>query len=202
MGIRADARALRDAAREKGEKHYFTGRPCKRGHVCNRTVAHGICVECNAERARIFCRTSPEKKAEADRAYRLRNAEKVRIRQERWHLLNPGANAERARRWAKENQDKVLQYSRIKRARRRGAEGTHTAADIANLFAAQHGFCNNCACSIQGGYHVDHIMPLKLGGRNDVSNLQLLCAPCNMRKHAKHPDIWAAQEARMRHEHA
>jgi len=28
----------------------------------------------------------------------------------------------------------------------------------------------------------DHIVPLENGGLNDISNLQLLCADCNLRK--------------------
>jgi 5-methylcytosine-specific restriction endonuclease McrA len=30
--------------------------------------------------------------------------------------------------------------------------------------------------------HVDHIVPVALGGKSDVSNLQLLCHPCNIGK--------------------
>jgi 5-methylcytosine-specific restriction endonuclease McrA len=33
-------------------------------------------------------------------------------------------------------------------------------------------------------------MPLKLGGSNWPENLQLLCRTCNLRKNAKHPDVW------------
>lgn len=36
-------------------------------------------------------------------------------------------------------------------------------------------------------YEVDHIKPVFLGGTNDDHNLQLLCRPCNRRKHAADP---------------
>jgi hypothetical protein len=33
-------------AREAGLKRYFTGKPCVHGHVCERLVSGGQCVEC------------------------------------------------------------------------------------------------------------------------------------------------------------
>ena len=33
-----------------------------------------------------------------------------------------------------------------------------------------------------GASHIDHITPVNQGGTNDRDNLQLLCAPCNLRK--------------------
>ncbi|MCK8788014.1 HNH endonuclease, partial [Roseomonas sp. NAR14] len=35
--------------------------------------------------------------------------------------------------------------------------------------------------------HVDHYVPLALGGSNDRSNLRLLHAACNLSKGARHP---------------
>lgn len=47
--------------------------------------------------------------------------------------------------------------------------------------------CAVCRASLKAGYDLDHIMPLARGGTNESSNLQLLCVPCNRRKHTKHP---------------
>ena len=37
---------LRAAAKAAGLGKYFTGKPCKRGHVCERWTTTGMCVEC------------------------------------------------------------------------------------------------------------------------------------------------------------
>jgi 5-methylcytosine-specific restriction endonuclease McrA len=43
--------------------------------------------------------------------------------------------------------------------------------------------CQQCGAA-KGPFHVDHIRPYSKGGWNVEGNLQLLCAPCNLRKGA------------------
>jgi hypothetical protein len=42
----------REVAKAQGLKRYFNGHPCIRGHVAERFVADGRCVECKRERRR------------------------------------------------------------------------------------------------------------------------------------------------------
>lgn len=78
--------------------------------------------------------------------------------------------------------------ARNRRARIVNAGGTHTAADIAWLHEKQKGKCVFCLLSFGAEKpHVDHYIPLKLGGSNDRSNLRLLHETCNLMKSAKHP---------------
>lgn len=44
----------RTAAHQAGQKFYFTGKQCKHGHWSQRTVATGVCTECNRINAQRF----------------------------------------------------------------------------------------------------------------------------------------------------
>ena len=58
--------------------------------------------------------------------------------------------------------------------------------DIRNkkhLYGEQGGYCNGCETHFQLRYfEVDHIIPKAKGGTDHISNLQLLCSPCNKLK--------------------
>ena len=41
--------------------------------------------------------------------------------------------------------------------------------------------CVYCG-TLKGKFHIDHIVPLSLGGTNRPDNLQILCASCNIKK--------------------
>lgn len=86
-------------------------------------------------------------------------------------------------------------YKARRRARELGAPGSYTKAQILTMFDAQNGQCVYCKTSLHNGYHKDHIKALARGGSNDISNIQLLCQPCNNRKHARDADEFAAMIA-------
>lgn len=89
--------------------------------------------------------------------------------------------------WRKRNPEKSNVVTTARRARQRGAEGTHTAQEVLTLFALQKGCCAVCRDQLPKSYHKDHIQPLKAGGSNWIRNIQLLCGSCNTTKQAKDP---------------
>ena len=62
------------------------------------------------------------------------------------------------------------------------------------VFFRDRGRCTICKTDVSGlagvggGKNFDHIVPLGLYGLNDVSNIQLLCSPCNQDKGARNTD--------------
>ena len=62
-----------------------------------------------------------------------------------------------------------------------------TVNELKNIYKNQEGKCVYCKKQIQHGvgensYHLDHIIPIAFGGQNTVTNIQLLCPTCNIRK--------------------
>lgn len=172
-----------------GVNRYFTGKPCVHGHVAERDTKGGKCQECNRVHVRKWAAEFPDKKK--DQNYRRYWSDpEARRRSARQYAAEHRVEArERALRWRRENPERDSANARTKRARRRGASGSHTGDDIAFLLKQQKYKCAYCGTSIKkrDNRHVDHIMPLILGGSNDKSNLQMLCPSCNLSKKAAHP---------------
>ena len=150
-----------------------------------------------AEYSRNYRKANPEKIAE----YLKANAEKIAYRVRVYRNANAEKIADSILAYKKSNPEKRQAINRNRRAREFSAEGKHTAADVLAIFEKQQGLCANCQTKLfksgKQKYHVDHIMPLALGGSNWPSNLQCLCPFCNLSKGAKHPDDWAAENGRL-----
>lgn len=95
----------------------------------------------------------------------------------------------------------VRNYRATDCARRRslkaGAGGCFTATQVTVLYQAQRGRCASCRGKLGDSYHRDHVVPLSLGGSNDISNIQLLCEFCNLSKGARDPIVWAQERGRL-----
>lgn len=69
------------------------------------------------------------------------------------------------------------------------------------VFFRDRGLCVLCHRDLSGVLNIwseenfDHIVPLASGGLNDVSNIQLLCRPCNSLKRAGDPETSNRYEA-------
>ena len=94
----------RDEARALGLKRFFTGKPCKRGHVAERWACGGgggECVECSLENGRKYRAADPERTRENARKWRAANLEMAR---------------ERDRLCYAKNKDRILSQKAAKRA--------------------------------------------------------------------------------------
>ena len=91
-----------------------------------------------------------------------------------------------------DSQDRAIRIRRSKmvheerrRARELNAEGSYTPEEVWQMVDDQDGLCAYCETPLFGRYHIDHMIPLSRGGRNDWTNLAISCPECNFRKNAR-----------------
>ena len=115
------------------------------------------------------------------------NRDRLRATSSAWNAAHREKAKESTRAWAAENKDAVRVHAQNRRARKLGNGGTLSKGLRPKLMALQKGLCACCKQPLGPSPHLDHIMPLALGGMNSDDNMQLLRAHCNARKHDKHP---------------
>lgn len=173
------------------------GKPCR---TCGATLHYnnGGCVAChivksrkwnaeNRERRRAVVRKSDAKYRDQRREYWTKNRDRLLEQKRAAYAKNKSAHLGKCAAYKKANKDQVNANCAARRARANNPGNKYKREDVARMFDAQMGLCVYCRTFLSK-YHVDHILPLALGGSNDPSNLQLLCPPCNRQKHATHPD--------------
>ena len=175
----------RKEAKAQGLKRYFTGKPCKYGHVAERTVSSRECLKCSVERGRNRLAT-PEGKAAAKAATAKYNASPEGRVARTEYSTSPERRVAH-RKWEAANQDKCI----AKVARRRAlrlkqtplwcAPGTTAYDLIGEIYSDALHFSK--AFGVE--FHVDHKHPLAVGGSHQPDNLWLLPAATNMSKSAK-----------------
>lgn len=189
----------------------------KRGDCrpCDRVGSHKY-REANREKVadyrREWVESNREKVVEYQRKWHQANAEKTLEYSRKWREANPQKASNSVRNWQKENPENLANHQRKyreanpekikttnhnRRARKKGNGGILSKNIVQNLLALQKGKCACCNKSLKDGYHLDHIMPIALGGKNTDDNVQLLTPTCNLRKSDKHPDDWARLNGRL-----
>ena len=120
------------------------------------------------------------KRCEKDRQRYWADPEKYKAKSRAYYSLFPARKLEARKRWIHSHPEKYVQYNNARRALVEGNGGAFTSVEWFNLKVA---YANSCAfCGEVADLTVDHIVPISRGGRNDISNIQPLCRPCNSKK--------------------
>lgn len=191
-------------ARAAGATTYFTGKPCKRGHVSPRVTANGTCVECAKVASKKIYEKSAESKKQKQQEYYASNRERRLAYACAYREANKAkANHRHGLRYSADPEYRM--YFKVRRLLRRVSEFAgrdqayrssvlgYTSQDLAAHMEAQ--FLDGMTWANAGDWHVDHIKPIasffKEGVTdpaviNALSNLQPLWAEDNLKKGSRY----------------
>lgn len=187
-------------ARSAGLRRYSTGEPCTHGHDVERWVFNGQCVECGMDINKRWKAARPGAEAKWARERRAKDPTSHRAEVKRYAQKNPDKIKAAMKAWIAENQDHRRQYSRIYASIRRTQQtqngGSYTAEQIDTLRDRQHDRCAACLKKTKR-LEIDHIVAVVRGGSSDITNIQLLCMPCNRSKGSKDMLDWVRSLGRL-----
>ena len=194
----------RRQAKACGATYYFTGKPCKHGHIALRQTSKGVCEECHR-----LHRTSAHAHARTRAWYAERmkdpefRAAKCRESRKHYHEVMKHDPEKMARRYAqiaeyaKNNRETVNRAGRAHRKRNPGYDRPYVVARRANIKHSELTEAQQLQVKaiyelrkklteVTGiEHHVDHHQPLSKGGTHEPSNLWVIPWNENLSKGAR-----------------
>jgi hypothetical protein len=175
----------RAKAISEGKSKYFTGRPCKYGHVAERRVNGGACLVCEAEKYKNWAASNPEKvKAAYSKSY-AKHAEHRRQKAAEYRANNPEKIAAATRGWRENNRGKRTSMQMMRLARQANATPSWLSPEQKESIDVFYTEAASLSKKFNVRIHVDHIVPLKgsnVCGLHVPWNLQLTTQSYNCSK--------------------
>jgi hypothetical protein len=186
---------------EKELTEFHKNNKTKDGYKCYCKLCVRLNDIANKDLISLKSKIYREKNKEKHKAYQIENKEKYKQHNKNYKINNKIKISEKAKIYSLKNKEKIKitsknhrisnpEYYKNAKTKRRlmeNSRGKLSKGIIKTLYHLQQGLCVCCREPLGEDYHLDHIMPLKLGGANTDDNVQLMKAKCNMSKQAKHP---------------
>ena len=140
------------------------------------------------EREKTYLEANRVKAALRAKEHYSKNKEQKLIYAAEYRNKNKKSIAAKSKKYNQKNKESHRTHDQNRRARKLKAGGKLSISLFDRLFKLQRGKCACCHVDLSKKTpHMDHVVPLALGGPNSDENMQLLCKSCNLSKRAKHP---------------
>lgn len=167
------------------ESQYFTGVPCKHGHLAARRAKTGECLKCRALKLTIWRKENCEKVKIHNTHQYKKHSEKIKIQAKKYYIENSDVVKQKQREYQKKNISKYIANNakrELSKKQRTPAWLTEEdywmieqAYELATLRTKLLGF----------PWSVDHVIPLQgknVSGLHVPINLQVISAKANRQK--------------------
>ena len=172
-----------------GSPRYFTGKPCKFGHVSERFTKSG-CVECSSIRLRAKRQEYPELYSEYERRKREKqDKEVVAAYQKKWKQLNREYINDQLRKRRATPRGKANTFIRrcLQRCLNDNERIEHLGYDQNTLVAhIEKQFVEGMTWDNHGDWHIDHIKTINSFLNEGINDPSIVNALSNLRP------LWAA----------
>lgn len=187
----------RKQAKELKLKKYFTGKPCKHGHISDRYTKSARCKMCVDLESEKWRKTNFCKVVEQRKRYYQDNKTIMDTRSTLFRKQHPEKRAEYVKKWADNNKERIKGYQRKYRLSNQHKCNARTARWIANVKRATplwseigeieqvYQECRNISKQTGNPHEVDHIIPIHsdyVCGLHCLDNLQIITEKDNRTK--------------------
>lgn len=169
----------------------------RRSYVKHREANLAYAAAYREANAEAIKENTAGKHAEYSARYRKKNYEKCLENGRAWKEANKEHHRSYCAEWTRKNPIKNRLKEHRRRARKTAAGGSLSGGIVDKLMVLQKGRCACCGEKLNGKYHIDHIVPLALGGANSDENAQLLLPSCNLSKGTKDPIKYMQDRGRL-----
>lgn len=143
-------------------------------------------IEKAREKFRTYRKNNSEKERQRFKDYRLSNIEKLRLKFKEWYQNNREHSLEKSSLWFKSNRDKANVHHNNYLTRKKSNGGLVTIQEWRELKGKYNYTCLACGKKEpEIKLTIDHVLPLSMGGKNLIENIQPLCGSCNSSKRDK-----------------
>lgn len=147
-------------AKASGLKWYFTGKPCKRGHIDKRLVSNFCCATCGKEKIAVYREKNKKYISSYNKKYHEENRDLVLARHKTWLDKNRQSQFEYHKKYTNEKRHLINHWIALRRSRKLRAVPSwfEEFDEFVWKEAARLVQLRNTITGIK--WHADHIIPL------------------------------------------